>query len=74
MTKPSHRPSTHVQPVKPETAEKTLPPVAAPPPEQPPIKSQGGGLWFATVIWTLIFALLFGIMLINLIWSILFRK
>ena len=69
MAKPSHRHSTHVQPEKPDAAEK---PVAAKPTEAtPPITNDPaqGRLWFALVIWTFAFGLFFVWLLVDLIFS-----
>jgi hypothetical protein len=71
MTKPSQRHSSHVQPDKPETADKTLPTAAAPDPV-PSIQTEKtrGRLWLALVVWTFVFGFLFVYLLIDLVLSL----
>jgi hypothetical protein len=73
MAKPSHRHTPHVQPEKPDAAEK---PAAAAPAEAPPSITNDpahGRLWFALVIWCFAFGLFFVWLLIDLVFS-LFRR
>jgi hypothetical protein len=76
MAKSAPRQTSHITPHDPETAQKPAAELlAAPDVSQPvgePITRQG--FWFALVFWTMIFVILMGLLLYDLVISLLFRR